>query len=238
MTQRKVITIDEEKCTGCGICIVACAEGALEIVDGVARLVGDVYCDGLGDCLGECPEGALTLEVREAEAFDEAAVNARLLRMSGEEPLPCGCPGAALRTMNDGADCECSSESPPIGRSALTHWPVQLRLVPPRAPFLSGADLLICADCVPFAMPDLHARYLSGRAVLVGCPKFDDIAHVRDKLRATFTEAKPRSVTVLRMEVPCCSGLAALVEEAYAAAGATCPLETKVVAIEGGGVIA
>jgi ferredoxin len=237
VAQREVIHIDEQKCTGCGACIPSCAEGALQIVDGVARLISDVYCDGLGDCLGECPEGALTLRVREAEPFDEAAVHEHLAQTRAKEPLPCGCPGSALRTMTAGAACECpgGAVSAP---SALTQWPVQLRLVPPNAPFLDDADLLICADCVPFAMPDLHPRFLKGRVVLVGCPKFDDVAHYRDKLRTIFTEATPRSVTVLRMEVPCCSGLAALVEEAYAASGATFPLETKVVAIDGGGVLA
>jgi len=155
MAVRAIVRIDEEKCTGCGFCIPDCAEGALQIMDGKARLVSEVYCDGLGACLGACPEGALTIEEQEAEAFDEAAVEAHLAA-EPEADLPCGCPGSALRSI------EAASRPVEPAASALSHWPVQLRLVPPEAPFLRGADLLICADCVPFAMGDLHHRYLAG----------------------------------------------------------------------------
>lgn len=234
MALRQIIRIDEEKCTGCGKCVSACAEGALEIVDGKARLVGEVYCDGLGACLGECPEGALTIEEREATPFDEEAVERRLARRGKDEPLPCGCPGASVRALApDPAPAQSLEPSTP---SRLSHWPVQLRLIPPGAPFLRGADILICADCVPFATPDFHERYLAGRVVLVGCPKLDDLAHYREKLRAIFEQARPQSITVLRMEVPCCSGLAHAVTEARNAVVPDCPLEIRVVEIHGGGV--
>jgi len=234
MSIRPIIRIDEKKCTGCGACIPGCAEGALQIVDGKARLIREIYCDGLGACLGECPEGALTLEERESEAFDEQAVEAHLARKKNEDPLPCGCPGSAMRTIRPADDLAAPAAAQSI--SALLHWPVQLMLVPPGAPFLHEADLLVCADCVPFAMPDLHERYLAGRAVLVGCPKLDDAAYYRQKLEAIFREAQPRSITVLRMEVPCCGGLAHIVTEARDAAVPDCPLEVEIVEIQGGGV--
>ncbi|MFC2077359.1 ATP-binding protein [Candidatus Bipolaricaulota bacterium] len=233
MAVRAIIRIDEEKCTGCGQCIPGCAEGALQIVDGKAQLIGEIYCDGLGACLGECPEGALTLEKREADPFDEEAVEALVERQHGEDPLPCGCPGSAMRALQvDDAE---SSPNATTTASALTHWPVQLMLVPPGAPFLREADLLVCADCVPFAMPDLHARYIAGRAVLVGCPKLDDANHYRAKLEGIFREAQPKSITVLRMEVSCCGGLAHIVSEAHEAAGLSCPLEIRIVEVQGGG---
>ena len=229
MAVRAIVRIDEEKCTGCGRCIPDCAEGALQVVDGKARLVSEVYCDGLGDCLGACPHGALTIEKREAEAFDEAAVEAHLAAESEARP-PCDCPGSALRSIEPA-----SRPSEPVA-SALSHWPVQLRLVPPEAPFLRGADLLVCADCVPFAMGDLHRRYLGGRVVLVGCPKLDDAATNREKLKTIFSVAVPRAITVLRMEVPCCGGLASLVAEARMAAAPQTPLAVHVVEVAGGGV--
>jgi len=232
MAVRAIIRIDEEKCTGCGQCIPGCAEGALQIVDGKARLIGEIYCDGLGACLGECPERALTLEKREADPFDEEAVEALVERQHGEDSLSCGCPGSAMRTLE--ADAAERISNAPASAPALTHWPVQLMLVPPGAPFLRAVDLLICADCVPFAMPDLHARYIAGRAVLVGCPKLDDANHYRAKLEGIFREAQPKSITVLRMEVPCCGGLAQIVTEAHEVAKLSCPLKIRVVEIQGG----
>lgn len=204
MPTRKIVKIDEELCDGCGLCVPSCAEGALQIIDGKARLVGDNLCDGLGACLGECPQDAITIEDREAEEFDEAAVHAHLKKQ--EEPdLPCGCPGSAMRTIA----CEeepAAVQSGPV-KSELTHWPVQLMLIPPTAPFLKGADILIAADCVPFKVPDFHSRYLKGKALLVGCPKLDNLDIYRQKLKEIFAVARPRSVTVLRMEVPCCGGI-------------------------------
>jgi Fe-S-cluster-containing hydrogenase component 2 len=238
MAVRTIIRIDEEKCTGCGLCVPDCVEGALQIVDGKARLVREIYCDGLGACLGACPEGALTLEDREAEAFEEVAVEEHVQRMGSNEQLPCGCPGSAVRTVGGGSGDPIDAARATSGSiaSALGQWPVQLMLVPPGARFLNGADLLLCADCVPFAMPDLHSRFMTGRSVLVACPKLDDAAHYRLKLAELFQECQPKSITVLRMEVPCCGGLAHLAEQGYTEAGLVCPLDIHVVEIEGGGV--
>ncbi len=232
MSVRKIVKIDEEKCNGCGQCVTACAESAIEIIDGKAKLVSDVYCDGLGACLGECPQDAITIEEREAPGFDEEAVEHRQAALKKPGPLPCGCPGTAVRTM--GAKPAAAPDAGESGTSQLGHWPVQLRLVPPGAPFLKGADLLISADCVPFAVPDFHERYLAGRAVLVGCPKLDDIEFYREKLKDIFREAAPRSVTVLRMEVPCCAGIVHAVRQARDEAAPDCPLEVHTVSISNG----
>ena len=242
---RKLIRIDEEKCDGCGQCVDACAEGAIALVDGKARLVSETYCDGLGACLGECPRGAIQIEEREAAAFDEEAVKRHLSGRPpdvGSVPAPqpaapaprFTCPSAALRELRPRPPA-----APPVAGelrvepSALGHWPIQLMLVPPRAPFLRGADLLLCADCVPFVVPDFHRRYLSGRAVLVGCPKLDDLEHYREKLRDILAEARPRSLLVLRMEVPCCGGIAMAAREARDAVMPELPLEVHVLGIRG-----
>ena len=223
---RKIIKIDEEKCDGCGLCVPSCVEGALQIVDGKAKLVSEVYCDGLGACLGECPQGALTIEERESEPFDEHAVQKQL---SHESP-PSACPGSALLTFNNKASITDISEE--NQSSMLSHWPVQLMLVPPFAPFLKGANLVVCADCVPFAVPDFHRRYLAGRSVLVGCPKLDDIAFYCRKLTEIFREAMPASVTVLRMEVPCCGGITTAVIDALNSAAPYIPLEVHKIGIK------
>lgn len=232
MLRRQIIRIDEEKCNGCGQCLSACVEGALQIVDGKARLVSEIYCDGLGACLGECPEGALTIEERDAEAFDGEAAKQHLAQQEKKEPLPCGCPGSALRTFAPRGVSADGSKA--VSLSSLSHWPVQLRLVPPEAPFLHEADLLICADCVPFAVPDFHVRYLAGRAVLIGCPKLDDLGYYREKLKAIFKQANPKSIMVLRMEVPCCGGLAQAVAEARNHTVPECPLEIHGIGIQDG----
>jgi ferredoxin len=247
---RKIIHIDEEKCDGCGVCVPACPEGALEVIDGKARLVSEIYCDGLGACLGECPRGAITVEEREAADFDEAAVRERLAEKVEDEaanarkaereepkapPFPAsgGCPGAALRMLGSKNEVV-RDPSAAQQESALRQWPVQLMLVPPFAPFLKESDLLICADCVPFALPDFHARYLQGRALLVGCPKLDDLGFYREKLRNIFEVAKPKSLTVLRMEVPCCGGIAVAAIEARNEACPELPVEVHTIGIEGG----
>lgn len=235
-TQRDIVVIDEEKCNGCGQCVDACAEGAIQIVDGVARLISESYCDGLGACLGECPQDAITIEQHKADAFDEAAVEAHLsakAEPAAEKSCPSGeCPGSALRSF---AAKQPGGDVPDdVPASCLGQWPVQLMLVPPTAPFLKGADLIICADCVPFAVADFHKRYLDGRAVLVGCPKLDDLTYYRAKLAEVFARAKPGSVTVLRMEVPCCAGLANAVIEARDEAAPDLPVEVHVVGIQQG----
>ncbi len=241
--KRKIIEIDEERCDGCGNCVLACAEGSLEIVDGKARAVGDNLCDGLGACIGECPQSALIIVEREAEEFDEAAVEEHLARRekrsqprSETAPAPSGCPSARLETFADPAACR--EANAPCGfagesRSALAHWPVQIRLVPPTAPFLKGADLLVVADCVPLAFPTLHRDFLQGRAVTMGCPKFDDAQEYIDKFAAIFSQAGIRSVTTVVMEVPCCSGLPAIVRKGLERSGKSVPMEQVVISTRG-----
>ncbi len=247
MPLRKIIEIDEEKCTGCGECILSCAEGALAIVDGKAKLVGEILCDGLGACLGECPEGALKLVEREAEDFDEAAVEKRLADL-GRQPThdhgqaahvhPAGgCPSAAATTLNAAPAGGCPSataavfETAPSGgvaiggaASSLGHFPIKLQLLGPGAPFLRGADLVLLADCVATAYPDLHAKLLPGKAIAMGCPKLDDLeAHIQ-RLAEIIAGANIRSLTVAHMEVPCCHGFVYAAQEALKRSGKSIPL--------------
>ena len=246
---RKLIQIDEDLCNGCGQCVPSCAEGALQIIDGKARLVAERYCDGLGACLGGCPTGALRVVEVEAEDFDPTAVEALLkaqgrplpdhmpkpeeLRI-GAKPKSGGCPGAQLMRMTPcQAANQARSQASGDGSGALSHWPVQIRLVPPTAPFLRDADLLITADCAPVAYPTLHADFLPGRVLLLGCPKFDDVEGYVAKFTEMFRTNPPRSITVLEMEVPCCSGLHRLVAEGLARAGVSAPVERVVIARTG-----
>lgn len=244
MSLRKIVRIDEEKCDGCGLCVPSCAEGAIQIIDGKAKLVSETYCDGLGACLGECPQGAISIEERDAADFDEVAVEKHLVHMGNtadpvpqahetEEPSCPSCPGSAVRRFEPAGAAPRSSREPEE-ISMLGHWPVQLMLVPPHAPFLKNADLLICADCVPFTIPDFHRRYLAGRAVLVGCPKLDDLNYYYEKLKAIFAQASPRRITVLRMEVPCCGGIAQAAAQARNEAAADTPMEVHTIGIQGG----
>lgn len=221
---RPIIEIDEEKCNGCGQCVLDCAEGALAIVDGKARLIGDMYCDGLGACLN-CPRGALTLNTREAAPFDEAAALAAKARRetAGESAAFGGCPGGTARTltplMPHGAGTDTRAATPEGSLAAqLPAWPVKLALVPPTAPFLRGARLLLTADCASLALPDLLHRF-KGHIPLLACPKLEDHAAVRRRLDAILGEAAPSGITVLRMSVPCCGALGRLAEEAMAASG-------------------
>jgi ferredoxin len=243
---RKVVHIDESLCDGCGECIPSCAEGAIALVNGKAKLSADALCDGLGACLGECPKGAITVVEREAEAFDEALVK-RHLETLGNAPAPehpaprrptlsvvphpeagaGGCPGARPMTLPRRglavvADPPAAAvPRVPSANSALTHWPVQLRLVPPHAPWLEGADLLVAADCVPFAYARFHEDFLAGKVLVIGCPKLDDNRLYAEKLTAMLTQRDVKSVTVLRMEVPCCGGISMAARQAVAAAQAT-----------------
>jgi ferredoxin len=245
--KRKIIEIDESKCDGCGQCIDACHEGALALVDGKAKLVKDIFCDGLGACIGDCPTGALQVIEREAPDFDEAAVKAHLGVLPVLQPKAApalghgaghghahggGCPGSAMRKMVPAGAAPTSPDQPPP--SMLGHWPIQLMLVPPHAPFLKGSDLVICADCVPFTVPDFHQRYLAGRAVVIGCPKLDDLNHYFEKLKAMVKQAQPRKLTILRMEVPCCRGIVQAAAEAAQASGLSFPVEEHVVGVGGG----
>ena len=228
---RSIVRIDEEKCNGCGVCVPSCVEGALQIIDGKARLVRDEYCDGLGACLGECPLGAITIEERVADPFDEEAVEKfRHARDAVADTLACGCPSSSVMTreVETGAlSCSCQSVS------KLGQWPVQLTLVPAGAPFLAGADIVLAADCTPFAYAAFHDEILAGRALLVACPKLDDFNQHLDKLTAVFREAKPRSLTLVTMEVPCCSGLAHMAERAREAAGLDFPINRIVIGTSG-----
>jgi Pyruvate/2-oxoacid:ferredoxin oxidoreductase delta subunit len=232
---RKIIRIDEEKCDGCGLCASACAEGAIAMVEGKARLISETYCDGLGACIGECPRGAITIIAREAEAFDEAAVAAHqrpAAAPSPPAPAACGCPGAALRDLSAASTAEATAPTRPAP-SRLRTWPVQIHLVPVRAPYLNGAHLTIAADCSAVACPDFHARFLADRVVMIGCPKLDDAAAYREKLTAIFRENEIRAVEVAIMEVPCCGGLARVVAGAIADSGRAIPLRLTRVGVRG-----
>ncbi len=234
MSERKIIQIDEDLCDGCGQCVIACAEAAIEIIDGKARVVGERYCDGLGACLGECPRGALTIVEREAEAFDEQAVEERLLHQQLQDAdIPVlQCPSAQARQFS-----ACPSTRPSRVRSPgsqLSTWPVQLKLVAADAPFLKNADLLVAADCTPFAYPDVHREFIKGRVLLCGCPKLDDQEAYVQKFTSIFERNSIRSVTVLIMEVPCCGGMPKIIEKAMKAAGCRVHVDTVVVGIEGG----
>ena len=248
MTVRNIIRIDENKCTGCGLCVTACAEGAIKIIDSKAKLVSESYCDGLGACLGHCPEDAITIEQREVAEFDEEAVKARL----GHEGEPVGwavptisprveesvcnahptvCPGLAMQqfTDSDSKDADDAAAVP----SQLGQWPVQLKLVSPTAPYFAGADLLLVADCVPFAMADFHQRFLKGRAVAVGCPKLDDARLYIDKLTQIIGSQDLNSLTVVHMEVPCCSGMTHIAREAIARAGKAISVQDITISLRG-----
>ena len=283
--KRQVITIDEDRCTGCGQCIPNCPEGALQIIDGKARLVSDLFCDGLGACIGHCPEGAITTETREARAYDESKVMENIVRQGPNviaahlshlkdhaqdehfrealaylvehdveipaeflepscrcgdtgEPKPqyAGCPGSRLMELDVPPASPAPGSPAPHGRrrpSRLRTWPVQIMLVPPQAPFLKGADVLIAADCVPFAYADFHESLLGDKVLLVGCPKLDDAALYREKLTEMFKRNDVRSVTVAHMEVPCCFGMVKLVESAIEGSGKGIPFETAMISVKG-----
>ena len=233
-TRRNIVRIDEEKCNGCGQCATACAEGAIAIVEGKARLVSETYCDGLGACLGECPQGAISIEEREAAEFDAAAVEKHLgdTRAQAEPAtLLCGCPGTGARTLE--THVPAMDEPAEAAPSQLGNWPVQLHLVPVKAPYLQGARLLIAADCVPFAFADFHRHFLAGRILLVGCPKLDDAAFYRDKLAEILRENDIGSVEVAFMEVPCCFGLVQAVRSAVQESGKPIPVSLTKVSIRG-----
>jgi len=236
--KRKIIEIDEERCDGCGNCMISCAEGALQIVDGKARVISDNLCDGLGACLGECPRGALKIIEREADEFDEEAVEVHLeARKKSEEKktMPCGCPSAHIRSFAPAVARQQVGEPKAHDKmpSALTHWPVQIRLIPPTAPFLKGADLLVVADCVPVAFPSLHQDFMDGKTVMVGCPKFDDAQSYIDKFAAIFETAGIQRVTTVVMEVPCCSGLPMIVKKGMEKAGVNVPEKRVTISTRG-----
>jgi ferredoxin len=248
--RRPIVEIDEALCDGCGECVPSCAEGALKVVDGKIRLVGDALCDGLGACIGDCPTGALRVVERDAIPFDEQAVAGHLaasrapvaappphpapprrpaLTLLQPAPSEGGCPGS--RSVDLGAPARVAAG--PSRPTQLTHWPVQIGLVSPQAPWLAGADLLVAADCVPFAYADFHRDLLAGRRVLVGCPKLDDLSDTVDRLAGVFAQGAPRSVMVARMEVPCCGGISRAVTEALRRSGRELPVQDVTIGVRG-----
>ena len=229
--KRKIIEIDQELCNGCGQCVPACAEGAIEIVEGKARLVAEKFCDGLGACLGECPQGALKIIERDADDFDEKAVEIHLASIEKDKgpeagPAPptiaCSCPSTRLEEFRDAGE-----------GSNLAHWPVQINLIPAGAPFLKGADLLVAADCTAVAYPGFHQRFVKGHTVMMGCPKFDDAQQYIQKFAAILKEAAPASLTAVIMEVPCCTGMVHILKKAMEASGSTLPLKVYQVGVRG-----
>lgn len=263
MAVRKIVCIDESKCNGCGLCIPNCAEGALAIIDGKAKLIKDLYCDGLGACLGHCPQDAITIIEREADEFNEEAVE-EMLKEQGKElkhapaqpAAPAGgCPGSAVRQFGHqpahnhehghGGGCpgsrmrmiqrkETETEDSDVKvTSKLRQWPVQLQLVPAAAPYLKGADLLVTADCVPFAYANYHNDFLKGKAVVVGCPKLDDTMYYAQKLEDIIKLNDLESITVLRMEVPCCSGIAQATKIGRDKSGVNIPIKVVTISLEG-----
>jgi len=270
MSKRQIITIDEEKCTGCGNCIPGCPEGALQIIDDKARLVSDLFCDGLGACIGDCPEDAISVVEREAEPYDEAKVMENIVKKGKnvirahlehlnnhgeteflrqardylkekgiEDPLKeeaseeqfCSCPGSSVMDMRE--DKVSEKDINISQKSELGQWPVQIHLVPTNAPYFNGADLLVAADCVPFAYGNFHRDFIKGRILLVGCPKLDDAGFYRDKITNILRENDIKSITIAYMEVPCCFGMVRLIEEAVKGSGKDIPVEKIMVNVKG-----
>jgi ferredoxin len=276
-SKRKIIRVDEEKCTGCAECIPNCPEGALQVIDGKARLVSDLFCDGLGACVGHCPTGAMTVEERLAEPYDEAKVMANIVKAgpntvaahlkhlkdhsacdyynealaylkqhsipspeksetSDHEPkLACGCPGSAVRDLSGSSLVPGPTPFAPseLRPSRLRNWPIQLTLIPPSAPYLKGADLLISADCVGSSHPNFHEDLVAGRVLIIACPKLDDADAYQEKLTAIFSHNSPKSVLVAHMTVPCCFGLVQLVKQAIANSGKTIPYAEVTIDVDG-----
>jgi len=254
ITTRKIVKIDESKCDGCGLCVPSCADGAIRIIDGKARLVVEDLCDGLGACLGTCPQDAITIEERPAEAFDEHAAREDSPQPKTSErqpltPLPRGCPGTMAQALSPtlskqqptgpggalaASQAEEKEQRTASRPSRLSYWPVQLALAPPRGPMWQDADVLIAADCVPFALADFHERLLAGKSLAIACPKLDDVGPYVEKLAAIFAGNNVKSVTVAHMEVPCCGGIVRVVRAALEQAGRTdIPVRDVTVGIDG-----
>ena len=222
---RRIITIDEEKCNGCGLCADACHEGAIGIVDGKAALLREDYCDGLGDCLPACPMNAISFEEREAPAYNEAAVLAA--KKAKEAPLPCGCPGSACQSI-----CHDHPSEDVYVPSELTNFPVQIKLLPPNAPYFEGADLLIAADCTAYSYGNFHHDFMQDKVTMIGCPKLDTVDYA-EKLTEVFKHNDIRSITVTRMTVPCCGGLGYAVKTAIENSGKNIPLHIVTISPDG-----
>ncbi len=228
MAKRKVIRIDEDLCSGCGQCVLACAEGAIEIRNGKAKVVSETYCDGLGACIGECPEGALTIEEREAPDFDERAVKEHLASKKPEVVIPIACPSASMKRIS-----QPKAEEGGRPTAQLQNWPVQIRLAHPNAPYFKNARLLIAADCSAFAYAAMHPDFIRGKVTLIGCPKLDDIEATVSKLVEILQANDIKDITLVHMEVPCCSALNGVVRKAMEKAKKKVPVETVVVSTSG-----
>ena len=224
---RKIIKIDEDKCNGCGACASACHEGAIGMVNGKAKLLRDDYCDGLGDCLPACPTGAITFEEREAPAYNEAAVQAAKKQKTTEK-LPCGCPGSVTKAI---CHEDAAADNVTV-HSRLSQWPVQIKLVPVNAPYFNGADILVAADCTAYAYGNFHNDFIRDRITLIGCPKLDMVDYT-DKLTQIITENDIKSVTVVRMEVPCCGGIENAVKQALKNSGKSIPCKVVIISTDG-----
>ena len=233
---RKIIKIDEEKCNGCGICVSACHEGAIGMVNGKAKLMRDDYCDGLGDCLPACPVNAISFEEREAAEYDEAAVKANMAakKIASANPLPCGCPGTQSKTIERKTEKHESHEIKEAGEmeSQLNQWPVQIKLVPVNAPYFNNANLLIAADCTAYSYGDFHNKFMRNKITLIGCPKLDE-GDYADKLTAILENNDIKSLTVVRMQVPCCGGIVNAVKKALLQSGKLIPWNIVTISTNG-----
>jgi NAD-dependent dihydropyrimidine dehydrogenase PreA subunit len=238
--KRDIISIDEDKCNGCGLCISACHEGAIELLNGKAKLISDEYCDGLGDCLPECPTDAIKIIQRDAAEYDVEAVEIKKEQNSKKDNLPCGCPGTMEKSIKrpinlkvSEASVKSNSEDEPLQASELNQWPVQLKLVNSKAGFLNGADILIAADCTAYAYGNFHKEFIKGRVTLIGCPKLDDNEFYKEKIQDILKNNDIKSITVVRMEVPCCAGIVGSVKAAMLSAGIIVPYKEVTIGING-----
>lgn len=237
--KRDIISIDENKCNGCGVCISGCHEGAIELVNGKAKLISDEYCDGLGDCLPQCPTDAIKIIQRDAVEYDLQAVELKKEKSNIKPNLPCGCPGTMEKTIKRAVGLNVNrvqtktNEADVKVTSQLNQWPIQLKLVNSKAKFLNGADILIAADCSAYAYGDFHKEFIKGRVALIGCPKLDDNIFYVEKIQEILKNNDIKSITVVRMEVPCCAGIVSCVKEAMLKAGIIVPYKEITIGISG-----
>jgi ferredoxin len=238
--KRNIIEIDEDKCNGCGLCIKACHEGAMELVNGKAKLISDEYCDGLGHCLPECPTDAIKIVERDAVDYDEEAVEMKKQQNTKKSDLPCGCPGTMQKSIKRSTNLTASKMPTKISSakditvtSELNQWPVQLKLVNSKSGFLNGADILIAADCSAYAYGNFHEEFIKGKVTLIGCPKLDDNNYYKEKIAEILKSNDIKSITVVRMEVPCCAGIVSSVKEAMLQSGIIVPYKEVTIGING-----